>query len=93
MGEVRLDGEKNGRMSFQARADYQIMPSDGCGEKTITTAAQFGYGRHGLEGYLGNVGLTRWSAARPLTTTSTAVAASTVQRGLVSHLLCYGSPK
>jgi hypothetical protein len=30
---------------------------DDCGGKTITTAAQFEYDRHGLEGYLGNVGL------------------------------------
>ena len=30
--------------------------SDGYGGNAITTAAQFGYDRHGLEGYLGNVG-------------------------------------
>ena len=35
----------------------KIRLSDGCGGKTITTAAQFGYDRHGFEGYLGNVGL------------------------------------
>ncbi len=35
--------------------------SDGCGEKTITTAAHFEYDRHGFEGYLGNVG---WITAR-----------------------------
>jgi hypothetical protein len=34
----------------------RIIPPDGYGGKTITTAAQFGYDRHGLEGYLGNVG-------------------------------------
>jgi hypothetical protein len=34
----------------------KIRLSDGCGGKTITTAAQFGYDRHGFEGYLGNVG-------------------------------------
>ncbi len=28
---------------------------DGCRGKTITTAAQFEYDRHGFEGYLGNV--------------------------------------
>jgi hypothetical protein len=35
----------------------KIRLSDGCGGKTITTAAQFEYDRHGSEGYLGNVGL------------------------------------
>ena len=30
--------------------------SGGCGEKTITTTALFEYDRHGIEGYLGNVG-------------------------------------
>ena len=35
----------------------KIRLSDGCGGKTITTAAQFGYDRHGFEGYLGNIGL------------------------------------
>jgi hypothetical protein len=35
----------------------KIKLSDGCGGKTITTAAQFEYDRHGFEGYLGNVGL------------------------------------
>ena len=34
----------------------RIKLSDGCGGKTITTAAQFEYDRHGFEGYLGNVG-------------------------------------
>jgi hypothetical protein len=34
----------------------KIRLSDGCGGKTITTAAQFEYDRHGFEGYLGNVG-------------------------------------
>jgi len=34
----------------------KIRPSDGCGGKTITTASQFEYDRHGFEGYLGNVG-------------------------------------
>jgi hypothetical protein len=34
----------------------KIRPSDGCGGKAITTAAQFEYDRHGFEGYLGNVG-------------------------------------
>ena len=29
--EVCLDSEKNDRIAFQAQADYQIMPSDGCG--------------------------------------------------------------
>ena len=44
----------------------KIRLSDGCGGKTITTAAQFGYDRHGFEGYLGNVGLGqfgRWAFA------------------------------
>ena len=35
----------------------KIRPPEGYGGKTITTAAQSGYDRHGLEGYLGNVGL------------------------------------
>ena len=35
----------------------KIRLSAGCGGKTITTAAQFEYDRHGFEGYLGNVGL------------------------------------
>ena len=30
---------------------------DGCGGKINSTAAQFEYDRHGLDGYLGNVGL------------------------------------
>ena len=34
----------------------QISLSDGRGGKTVTAAAQFGYDRHGFEGYLGNVG-------------------------------------
>jgi hypothetical protein len=34
----------------------KIRLSDGCVGKTITTAAQFEYDRHGFEGYLGNVG-------------------------------------
>ena len=34
----------------------KIRLSDGCGGKTITTAAQFEYDHHGFEGYLGNVG-------------------------------------
>ncbi len=29
--------------------------SDGYGEKAILTAVQFGYDRHGSQGYLGNV--------------------------------------
>ncbi len=33
----------------------KIRPPDSCGGETITTAAQFGYDRHGFEGYLGNV--------------------------------------
>jgi hypothetical protein len=33
----------------------KIRPPEGYGGKTITTAAQFGYDRHGLGGYLGNV--------------------------------------
>ena len=40
----------------------RIIPPDGYGGKTITTAAQFGYDRHGLEGYLGNVGCLTASA-------------------------------
>ena len=39
------------------RADIEPRCRDGCGGKTITTAAQFGYDRHGFEGYLGNIGL------------------------------------
>ena len=35
----------------------KIRPPEGYGGKTITTAAQSGYDRHGLEGYLGNVGV------------------------------------
>ena len=35
----------------------KIRLSDGCGRRTITTAAQFGYHRHGFEGYQGYVGL------------------------------------
>ncbi len=35
----------------------KIRLSDGCGGKTIITAVQFEYDRHGFEGYLGNVGL------------------------------------
>ena len=34
----------------------KIRLPDGCGGETITKAAQFGYDRHGFEGYLGNVG-------------------------------------
>ena len=34
----------------------KIRLSDGCGGKTIITAAQFEYDRHGFEDYLGNVG-------------------------------------
>ena len=34
----------------------KIRLPDGCGGKTIITAAQFEYDRHGFEGYLGNVG-------------------------------------
>jgi hypothetical protein len=34
----------------------KIRLSGGCGAKTITTAAQFEYGRHGFEGYLGTAG-------------------------------------
>ncbi len=41
----------------------KIRLSDGCGGKTITTAAQFMYDRHGFEGYLGNVGLNEIIAA------------------------------
>jgi hypothetical protein len=29
---------------------------DGCGGKTMTTAAQFAYDRHAFEGYPGNAG-------------------------------------
>ena len=35
----------------------KIRLSEGNGGTTITPAAQFGYDCHGLEGYLGNVGL------------------------------------
>ena len=42
----------------------KIRPSVACGGRNTTTAAQFEYDRHGFEGYLGNVGLKRWS---PLT--------------------------
>ncbi len=55
-GEVRLDDEKLGLMGFRTRQLTEIRLSDGCGGKTITTAAQFAYDRHGFEGYLGNVG-------------------------------------
>ncbi len=34
----------------------KIRLPDGCGGKTIITAAPFEYDRHGFEGYLGNVG-------------------------------------
>ncbi len=34
----------------------KIRLSDGCGGKAITTAAQFENERHGIEGYLRNVG-------------------------------------
>ena len=47
-------GESKGevlRLDFDRR-----LLSDGCGAKTITTAAQFEHDRHGFEGYLGNVG-------------------------------------
>jgi hypothetical protein len=33
----------------------KIRPPDAIGRKTIPTAAQFGYGRHGFGDYLGNV--------------------------------------
>jgi hypothetical protein len=34
----------------------KIELSDGFGWKSVPTAAQFGYDRHGSGGYLGNVG-------------------------------------
>ncbi len=34
----------------------KIRPSDASRGKTIPTVVQFGYGRSGFEGYLGNVG-------------------------------------
>ena len=37
-GEVCLDGEKNDRVAFQARADYQNHASDGCIGDTVPLA-------------------------------------------------------
>ncbi len=56
VGEVRLNGGKYGKMASGHGQLTKIRLSDGCGGKTITTAAQFEYDRHGFEGYLGNVG-------------------------------------
>ncbi|MCH7910814.1 MAG: hypothetical protein IIB38_14515 [Candidatus Hydrogenedentes bacterium] len=55
-GEVHLDDGKYGQIAFRARPTHKNKLPDGCGGKTITTAAQFEYDRHGFEGYLGNVG-------------------------------------
>jgi len=45
-----------GKWPSEHRQLTKIKLSDGCGGKTITTAAQFEYDRNGFEGYLGNVG-------------------------------------
>ncbi len=35
----------------------KIRPSDASGGDTIPTVVKFGYDNHGIEGYLGNVGI------------------------------------
>ena len=68
--EVRLDGGKYGKWPSDHGQLTKIRVSEGYEGKTITTAAQIGYGSHGFEGYLGNVGLhghnTRVSADSPM---------------------------
>ena len=44
--------------------------SDGCGGKAIPRAVEFGYGRSGFEGYLGNIGKI-YSPNQPYSATAT----------------------
>ena len=54
-GGVCLDDDKIGRMGFRTPPDHQEQAVGFQRRKNIPTVVQFGYGRSGFEGYLGNV--------------------------------------
>ena len=55
-----LDGEKNDRVAFQARADYQNHAIDGCIGDTVPLAVGKWYDFHEFGWYMGNVGLIKF---------------------------------
>ncbi len=52
-----MDDDKIGRMGFRTPPNHQDQAVGCQRRKNILTAVQFGYGRSGFGGYLGNVGL------------------------------------
>ncbi len=59
-GEVCLDGEKNDRMAFQARADCQNHAIGWLQRNTVPLAVERWYDFPEFGGYLGNVGIDQW---------------------------------